>query len=90
MKDNNLSGIYRALVLDNQDPYNQERLFVQVNSIHDEGIGVWAEHISYSNRISGDIPAVGDIVFVSFIKNYHNEHNPNDCVWHGLSNYKNE
>jgi hypothetical protein len=83
-----LDGIYRAIVLDNQDPYNQERLLVQVDSIHEKDIGVWAEHISYSNRTSGDIPNVGDKVFVMFIKDFNFNYNPNDCVWIGLSNYK--
>ena len=88
MKQDKLDGLYRAKVLDNQDPYNSERLLVQVDSVHEDGIGVWAEHISYSNRISGDIPNIGDIVFVMFVKDFHLEYNPNDCVWIGKSNFK--
>ena len=83
-----LDGIFRAKVLDNQDPHNQERLLVSVDAVHDPDIGVWAEHCSPSNSSSGDIPEVGTTVFVFFVKDFNYEHNPNDCVWIGQSNYK--
>jgi hypothetical protein len=83
-----LNGVYRALVLDNRDPYCQERVLVSVYGVHDSDVGVWAEHVSYSNRISGDIPNISDIVFVMFVKNPNNVEDPNDCIWFGISNIK--
>jgi len=81
-----LEGIFRAKVLDNNDPWKAERLLISAQGIHDPEVGVWAEHISYSNRMSGDIPEIGTTVFVQFIRDFNLEYNPNDCVWIGQSN----
>lgn len=83
-----LEGFFRAKVLDNQDPYNQERLLVSVPGVHDPEVGVWAEHCSPSAWNSGDVPEPGSSVYVTFIRDFNMEYNPNDVIWLGISNYK--
>lgn len=82
-----LNGVFRGRVLDNQDPYNQERLLVSIPAVHDADVGVWANHCSPSNSFSGDVPSPGTTVFVMFLNDFYGEPNPNDCIWLGQSNY---
>ncbi len=60
-----LHGIYRAVIVNNEDPENNRRLQVKIDAIPEMGL-LWAAPIlpSTDNRLI--IPAVGDIVWISF------------------------
>ena len=82
-----LSGIYIALVVNRLDPKALERIRVRVIGVHDmtntdPENSVWAEHIRPSKQRSGEIPDVGDYVYVMFLQN-----NPNTILWLGWVNY---
>lgn len=83
-KEITLDGIFEAKVLDNKDPYNSERLLVSVGAIHAEDVGVWAEHVCYSNNVSGDVPMINDTVYVMFLKDFNGDCSPFRCVWVGM------
>lgn len=82
--DPGLGGIHIAKVIDNNDPKAKERVLIRVYGIHDMDNDVldnaiWAEHCAFSKFSSGDIPDVGDHVYVMFgsIKN------PHAAIWLG-------
>jgi hypothetical protein len=65
------SGIKIALVVDNNDPKACERVLVRVVGVHDMSNtkldnAVWADRIAFSKFSSGDIPDVGDYLYVIF------------------------
>lgn len=83
----NLSGIHIGLVVNRMDPKALERIRVRVLGVHDmtntdPANSVWAEHIRPSKRTSGEIPHVGDYVYVMFLQN-----NPNTVLWLGWVNF---
>lgn len=55
-------GAYRAVVTDDADPLQQHRLGVVVPEVYGEGVPVWAVALSSS----GSLPAIGDVVWISF------------------------
>jgi len=89
-KDVDLSGIKIAKVVNNLDPKGLERVFVRVLGVHDldndnPKYGIWAERIAPTKYQSGDIPDIGDYLYVIFP-------NPNDpmrCLWIGWVRWRN-
>ena len=78
-----LSGFYIALVVDNLDPKAIERVRVRVLGVHDmsnekKENSMWANHVAPSKSNSGEIPDIGDHVYVSFLQN-----NPMNLLWWG-------
>ena len=66
-----LDGIQIAKVVDNNDPKAMERVLVRVIGVHDmeneDPINaIWADRIAFSKFSSGDIPDVGDYLYVIF------------------------
>ena len=83
--EEDLSGIYIASVIENKDPKAQERVLVRVIGLHDFTVksldnAIWAKHLAPMRNISGEIPHIGDHVYVQFVKN-----NPLDCLWLGYA-----
>ena len=83
----NLEGLKKAEVVFVDDPKKLERVRVRVVGIHDMNktdleYSIWAEHIAPSRKTSGDLPEVGDYVYVLFDKN-----NPLKCYWIGFCRY---
>jgi len=81
--DVSLSGIHIALVVDNNDPKAMERVLVRVIGIHDMSNdklenALWADRMAFSKFSSGDIPDVGDFLYVQFINN-----DPMHILWMG-------
>lgn len=79
----NLSGLFIGLVVDNMDPKALERVKIRVLGVHDienedEENCIWAAHIAPSKQSSGEIPDVGDFVYVMFMQN-----NPMNPCWLG-------
>ncbi len=71
--DVDLNGIHKAYILNNIDEYGRERLFVRVLGVHDisdnfsdKKYGIWIEHCSPSIYRTGDIPQIGDEVYMMF------------------------
>lgn len=84
--DVSLSGMFLAKVLKNPDPKAQERVWVRVMGVHDmensnKEYGIWAHHLAYSKGTSGEIPEVGDWLWVVFPDQY----NPNLCLYIGYA-----
>lgn len=78
-----LEGIFIALVVDNLDPKALERIRVRVLGVHDMDNDVkensmWANHIAPSKSSSGEIPDIGDYVYISFVQS-----NPLHLCWWG-------
>ena len=82
--DVSLTGMFLAKVLKNPDPKAQERVWVRVMGVHDmentnNDYGIWAHHLAYSKGASGEIPEVGDWLWVVFP----DQTNPNVCLYLG-------
>jgi len=82
--DVDLRGIHIAEVIDNNDPKAMERVLVRVVGIHDLenkklDNAVWADRLAFSKYSSGDIPDVGDYIYVMFP--FHKE--PMKIIWLG-------
>ena len=78
-----LSGLYIGLVVDTSDPKALERIKVRVIGVHDmdnedKENSVWADHIAPSKGKSGEVPTVGDFVYVMFL-----QRNPMCPCWLG-------
>lgn len=70
--DVDLRGIKIALVVDNKDPKGCERVLVRVLGVHNMSDlslenALWADRCAYSKFSSGDIPDVGDFLYVQFL-----------------------
>ena len=83
--DVSLAGWHIALVVDNNDPKAAERVLLRVLGIHDmendtPDNSVWADHCSPSKYGSGDIPDVGDWLYVQFP----DAKNPMRVLWFGF------
>ena len=81
--DAQLNGIHIALVVDNNDPKAMERVLIRVIGIHNmenDKIenAIWADRIAFSKYSSGDIPDVGDFLYVVFPDN-----DPMRVLWLG-------
>ena len=82
-----LSGLFLAQVVDNKDPKAMERVKVRVLGVHNmendiPENSIWASHIAPSKLTTGEIPEVGDWLYVMFIQN-----DPMSCVWLGWVRY---
>ncbi len=69
--DRLLNGIHIAQVVDNNDPKAMERVLVRVIGIHNMDNdrienAIWADRVAFSKFSSGDIPDVGDYIYVIF------------------------
>jgi Type VI secretion system/phage-baseplate injector OB domain len=70
-------GTYRGAVVDDADPIQENRLGIVVPEVYGDGVSVWA---AASQTSGGSLPAVGDMVWVSF------EHGDSDYpVWEAYS-----
>ena len=79
-----LTGWHIAKVVDNNDPKQCERVLVSVIGIHDVDkasvdYSIWADCCGHSKFASGDIPDVGDYLWVQFV----NPIDPMRCIWFG-------
>lgn len=82
--DCNLSGLKIAEVINNVDNTAQERVWVRVIGVHDMDIKepeycIVAHHLAPSKSNSGEIPDVGDYIWVMFP----DVNNPMYCLWLG-------
>lgn len=82
--DVDLRGTHIALVVDNNDPKAMERVLIRVIGVHDMDNdklenAVWADRIAYTKFASGDIPDVGDFLYVEFP----DHKNPLRILWKG-------
>lgn len=80
----NTHGIFEAKVVSNQDPKHRERIKVQVIGMHDLSNNIvensiWADHCAPYKSSTGDLPEIGDLVYIMF-KNK----NINACIWIGF------
>lgn len=78
-----LTGIFIAKVIDNMDPKALERVRVRVLGVHNMDIednenSVWAHHMAYSKSNSGEIPDIGDWLYVTFLNK-----DPMSIIWLG-------
>lgn len=72
-----LKGIYRAVIINNEDPEENRRLQVKIDAIPEMGL-LWAPPILPSKDKNLIIPSVGDIVWISF-----KEGDPQKPLWLG-------
>ncbi len=72
-----LKGIYRAVIMNNEDPEENNRLKVKIDAIPEMGL-LWAPPILPSKDKNLIIPSVGDIVWISF-----KEGDPQKPLWLG-------
>lgn len=82
-----LDGLHIALVVNNADPKAIERVRVRVLGVHDmtnedPENSLWAEHCAPMKSESGEIPDIGDYVYVMFLQNC-----PTTIVWLGYVRY---
>ena len=82
--DVTLDGLKIGVVVENSDPTAQEKVLVRVIGVHDmkntdPNYGVIARHCAFSKGTSGEIPEIGDYLYVMFING-----DPNQCVWIGF------
>ncbi|MAT44050.1 MAG: hypothetical protein CL609_17080 [Anaerolineaceae bacterium] len=75
-----LKGIYRAVIMNNEDPEENLRLHVKIDAIPEMGL-LWASPILPSKDKNLVIPSVGDIVWISF-----KEGDPQQPLWLGKIN----
>ena len=69
--DVSLAGWHIALVVDNNDPKACERVLIRVMGVHDmdnesPDNAIWADAVGSSKFSSGDIPDVGDWLYIQF------------------------
>jgi hypothetical protein len=81
--DVDLGGFFIAEVIEMADPKAQERIRVRVIGVHDmdnkdKKNSMWAHHLAPSKSSSGEVPDIGDYVYVSFLQK-----NPMHLLWHG-------
>lgn len=88
--DVSLTGVFYAKVLNNVDPLGVQRLFVRVLGVHDvidnftdTSYGIWINHKCATRYRTGDIPKIGDLVYMEFM-NINGKLNPNIGVWSGV------
>ena len=67
-----LSGLFIGLVIDRIDPKKLERIKVRVIGVHDmenekPENSVWCSKLATSKSKSGEIPDVGDYVYIMFL-----------------------
>jgi hypothetical protein len=60
-----LSGIYRAVVISNEDPDNKMKVHVKIDSIPEMGL-LWASSVVPLKENERIRPMVGDLVWISF------------------------
>lgn len=82
-----LGGVFIAEVINNSDPKCLERILVRVLGVHDmtntaEENAVWASHIKPSKSNSGEVPDIGDFVYVMFLQK-----DPMHILWLGWVPY---
>lgn len=82
--DVDLRGMKIAKVIDNKDPKGTERVLVSVLGVHDYdnaslANSAWADRCAYSKFSSGDIPDIGDFLYVIFP----DHRDPMRIVWMG-------
>lgn len=71
--ETNLEGLFIGLVVENLDPKALERVRVRVIGVHDmentqKNNSIWANHIAPSKSNSGEIPDIGDFVYIMFLQ----------------------
>ncbi len=81
--DTDLKGVFIGLVVTNYDSKALERIRVRVIGVHDmenesDDNAIWAQHCAPSKSSSGEIPDVGDFVYVMFIQG-----DPMNAIWLG-------
>ncbi len=79
------TGTKIAYVVSNEDPKCQERILVRVLGVHNlenksTDNGVWANHVAPIRDASGDLPELGDYVYVTFP----DKTNPQSILWWGF------
>jgi hypothetical protein len=72
-----LKGIYRAVVISNEDPESKMKVQVKIDAIPEMGL-LWAAPIVPLKENERILPAVGELVWISF-----REYNPNQPLWLG-------
>jgi len=82
--DVDLRGIHIAEVVDNNDPKAMERVLVRIIGIHNMENkrienAIWADRVAFSKFSSGDIPDIGDFLYVQFP----NTKDPMKVLWLG-------
>lgn len=75
-----LSGIYRAVVISNEDPENKMKVMVKIDAIPEMGL-LWAASVVPLKENERILPAVGDLVWISFRYG-----DPNQPLWLGKIN----
>ena len=80
-----LYGVKIGLVVDNMDEKGIERVRVRIMGVHDmsntkKENGIWVNHCAGSKRMSGDVPDIGDWIYVLFM----NEFDPMQAIWLGF------
>jgi len=67
----NLQGIYIAEVLNNLDPKERERVYCRVIGVHDmeSENGIWIENGISNYYESGNIPQIGQKIYIMFLHN---------------------
>lgn len=68
-----LGGLFIGLVIENQDPKALERVRIRVLGVHDmendiPENSIWANHIAPSKQNSGEVPDIGDYLYVMFMQ----------------------
>lgn len=74
---NPLTGIYRAVVISNEDPDNRMKVQVKIDAIPEMGL-LWAASVVPLKENDRIRPAVGDLVWISFRNG-----DPNQPLWLG-------
>ena len=74
---NPLTGIYRAVVISNEDPDNRMKVQVKIDAIPEMGL-LWAASVVPLKENDRIRPAVGDLVWISFRSG-----DPNQPLWLG-------
>ncbi len=74
---NLLNGIYRAVVISNEDPDNHMKVQVKIDAIPEMGL-LWAASVVPLKDNDRIRPAVGDLVWISFRNG-----DPNQPLWLG-------
>lgn len=78
-----LGGKFFGLVVENKDPKALERVRVRVVGVHDmentdPNNSIWAYHQAPSKSNSGEIPDIGDYLYIEFIQK-----SPMHPIWVG-------
>jgi hypothetical protein len=77
-------GLYRARVIDNDDPMSRGRVNISLPQIYDEGQAFWAEAClpaqAFDEQLSEFLPPVGAVVWIAF-----EEGDPGRPIWIGAA-----